>query len=188
MNIPNRAYGKEKVYGSIPEGGSKSQVKGMIVDHAWRRGTDRGTTCASVDSAQWSRTVTANSGGWPCARSVPGSTTAPNAEYGVPEGAGLRNLGSRRMASFGDSWNCLLEAAGAFVVALAARRSWFCYHRLVAVLRRFGRRRTGLAEKGRAGPGRCLGRALVGPGARGRSASCWPRVRPGRVGREAAGG
>src|SRR5215813_6672479 len=72
MNIPNRAYGKEKVYGSIPEGGSKSQVKGMIVDHAWRRGTDRGTTCGSVDSAQWSRTVIANSGGWARARSVPG--------------------------------------------------------------------------------------------------------------------
>src|SRR5215813_6518264 len=44
----------------------------MIVDRAWRRGTDRGTTCGSVDSAQWSRTVTANSGGWARARSVPG--------------------------------------------------------------------------------------------------------------------
>src|SRR5215470_9553644 len=44
----------------------------MIVDHAWRRGTDRGTACGSVDSAQWSRTVTANSGGWARARSVPG--------------------------------------------------------------------------------------------------------------------
>ena len=44
------------------KGGSKSQVKGVIVDHAWRRGTDRGTACGSVDSAQWSRTVTANSG------------------------------------------------------------------------------------------------------------------------------
>src|SRR5215831_5051454 len=137
----------------------------MIVDHAWRRGTDRGTTCASVDSAQWSRTVTANSGGWPCARSVPGSTTAPNAEYGVPEGAGLRLVGSRRMASFGESWNCRLEAAGAFVVALAARRSWFCCHRLVAVLRRFGRRRTGLADV--AALGRAFyGRAVAGAEAR----------------------
>jgi hypothetical protein len=32
----------------------------------------------------------------------------------------------------------LLEAAGAFVVALAARRSWFCYRQLFAVLLRFG--------------------------------------------------
>src|SRR5215472_5469733 len=53
----------------------------MIVDHGWRRGTDRGTTCGTVDSTQWSRTVTAKSGGWPRARSVPGSTTAPIAEY-----------------------------------------------------------------------------------------------------------
>src|SRR5262249_50951242 len=51
------------------------------------------------------------------------------AEYGVPEGAGLGDRGSRRMASCGESWNCGLEAAGAFVVALAAR-SWFCCHRL----------------------------------------------------------
>ena len=58
----------------------------------------------------------------------------------------MRNLGSRTMASFGESWNCLLEAAGAFVVALAARRFWFCCHRLFAVLLRFGRRRTGLAD------------------------------------------
>jgi len=46
----------------------------------------------------------------------------------------------------GRRGSVLLEAAGAFVVALAARRSWFCYYQLVAVLRRFGRRRTGLAE------------------------------------------
>ena len=59
---------------------------------------------------------------------------------------GLPNLGSRRMASFGESRNCRLEAAGAFVVTLAARRSWFCCHQLVAVLLRFGRRRTGLAD------------------------------------------
>src|SRR5262249_10186621 len=48
-------------------------------------------------------------------------------------------LGSRGTAGWG--------AAGAFVVALAARRPWFCCHRLFAVLLRFGRRRTGLAEK-----------------------------------------
>jgi len=40
----------------------------------------------------------------------------------------------------------LLEAAGAFVVALAARRSWFCYHQLFAVLLRFERRRTERAD------------------------------------------
>ena len=87
------------------------------------------------------------------------------AEYGVSEGAGLRFVGSRRMASSGESWNCLLEAAGAFAVALAARRSWFCYHQLFAVLLRFERRRTGLAEMA-ALPhctGRSLGRALAGP-------------------------
>ena len=32
------------------------------------------------------------------------------------------------------------------MVALAARRSWFCHHQVVAVLWRFERRRTGLAE------------------------------------------
>ena len=75
------------------------------------------------------------------------------AEYGVPEGAGLRNLGSRRMASLGESWNCLLEAAGTFVVVLAARRSWFCCHRLFAVLPRFARRRPGGLKKAALGRG-----------------------------------
>src|SRR5262249_53389891 len=46
----------------------------------------------------------------------------------------------------GNRGAVLLEAAGAVVVALAARRSWFCYHQLFAVLSRFGRRRTGLAD------------------------------------------
>ena len=50
--------------------------------------------------------------------------------------------------------NCRPEAAGAFVVALAARRPWFCYRRLFAVLLEFGRRHTGLAEKA------ALGRAF----------------------------
>jgi len=36
------------------------------------------------------------------------------------------------MANFGESWNCLLEAVGGLVVALAARRPWFCCHRLSA--------------------------------------------------------
>ena len=58
------------------------------------------------------------------------------------------------MASFGESRNCRLEAAGAFVVTLAARRSWFCCHQLVAVLLQFERRRTGRAEM--AAPGRAL--------------------------------
>ena len=51
------------------------------------------------------------------------------------------------------------------MVALAARRSWFCYHQLFEVLRRFDRRGTGLADLA-ALPhctGRCLRRALVGP-------------------------
>jgi hypothetical protein len=49
--------------------------------------------------------------------------------------------------------------AGAFVVALAARRSWF-YHQLFAVPPWFGRRCTGLPEEGRAGPGVFLGARL----------------------------
>jgi ATP/maltotriose-dependent transcriptional regulator MalT len=48
----------------------------------------------------------------------------------------------------GSRGTVLLEAADAFVVALAARRSWFCCHQLFAVLLRFERRRTGLAEWG----------------------------------------
>src|SRR5215472_4367676 len=106
-------------------------------------------------------------------------------EYGVPEGGGLRFAGSRRMVSFGESWNCRLEAAGAFVVALAARRSWFCHHQVFAVLWRFERRRTGLADVA------ALGRAFS-----------WPRwwvlghaagrlavgLLAGRVGRGAVGG
>jgi len=64
------------------------------------------------------------------------------------------------MASFGESWNCLLEAAGAFAVALAARRSWFCCHRLFAVLPRFGRRRPGWLKKAALGPGGFLGTRL----------------------------
>jgi len=45
-------------------------------------------------------------------------------------------------------------------VALAARRPWFCYYHLVAVLRRFERRRAGLAEK--AALGRALSRVRAG--------------------------
>ena len=112
-------------------------------------------------------------------RSVTRCLACRRAEYGVLEGAGLRNLGSRRMASFGESWNCRLGAAGAFVVALAARRSWFCCHQLVAVLLRFGRRRTGWLKKAALGPAlsrarlwvlrhgagrRCVGLLPAGPG------------------------
>ena len=54
---------------------------------------------------------------------------------------------------FGESWNWRLGAAGAFVVALAARRPWFCCHQRVAVLLRFGRRRTGLTDVAALGRG-----------------------------------
>ena len=64
------------------------------------------------------------------------------------------------MASFGESWNCLLEAAGAFAVALAARRSWFCCRQRFAVLLRFGRRRAGLADMVALGRGVFLGARL----------------------------
>jgi len=68
----------------------------------------------------------------------------------------------RSSSSRGSRGTVLLEAAGAVVVALAARRSWFCYHQLFAVLARFERRCTELAEMAALG-GRSLGRALVGP-------------------------
>src|SRR5215469_14327545 len=94
-------------------------------------------------------------------------------------GAGLRKLGSRRMASCGESWNCLLEAAGAFVVALAARRSWFCCRQLFGCCCGSG----GAVPRWLTWPrwaGRFLGRALVGAEARGRSPLCWPPAGPGR--------
>ena len=81
---------------------------------------------------------------------------------------------------FGESWNWRLGAAGAFVVALAARRPWFCCHQRVAVLLRFGRRRTGLTDVAALGRGvflgarlwvlrhvagrRCVGLCRAGPG------------------------
>ena len=90
------------------------------------------------------------------------------------------------MASFGESWNCLLEAAGAFVVALAARRFWFCCHRLFAVLLRFGRRRTGLADVAALGRGVFLvARLWVLRHVAGRRCA---GLLPGRVGRWAVGG
>src|SRR5215470_194479 len=79
----------------------------------------------------------------------------------------------------GESWNCLLEAAGAFVVALAARRPWFCCHRLVAVLARFGRRGTGRADVGALGRAFSRARALAGGEARARSPLCGPPAGPG---------
>jgi ATP/maltotriose-dependent transcriptional regulator MalT len=53
-----------------------------------------------------------------------------------------------------------LGAAGAFVVTLAARVSWFCSHQVFAVLLRLGRRRTGLAEKAALGRAFSWARAL----------------------------
>src|SRR5215472_3281361 len=87
-----------------------------------------------------------------------------------PEGAGLRNLGSRRMASLGSRGTVLLEAAGAFVVALAARRPLVLLPPAVrgAAGARAAPYRAGWS--GRAGPGR----TLVGPEARGQSPLCWP--------------
>jgi len=70
-------------------------------------------------------------------------TSVRPAEYGVPEGGRPAEPRLAQNGQFGESWNCRLEAVGAFVVALAARRFWFCYHRLFAVLLRCGRRRTG---------------------------------------------
>ena len=51
------------------------------------------------------------------------------------------------------SKDCPLEAADTFAVALAARRSWFCCHRLFAVLPRFARRRPGGLKKAALGRG-----------------------------------
>ena len=75
----------------------------------------------------------------------------------------MRFAGSHRMAVSESRGTVLLSAAGAFVVALAARRSRFCCHRLFAMLLRFGRRRTGLAEK------TALGRAFCWT----RACACW---------------
>jgi len=55
----------------------------------------------------------------------------------------------------------LLEAAGAFVVALAARRFWFCRHQLFAVLLELERRRTGRAESAALGRAFCWTRACA---------------------------
>src|SRR5215470_10924835 len=80
----------------------------MIVDHAWRRGTDRGTTCGTVDSTQWSRTVTANSGEWPRQVST-GLTTAPNADSARRFLLLAARWTTRRSASSGCAgvmWRC----------------------------------------------------------------------------------
>jgi hypothetical protein len=81
----------------------------------------------------------------------------------IVPGAVLRAHGRVQIAEHVPlSKDCPLEVADAFVVALAARRSWFCYHQVFAVLPRFERRRTGLAELAALGWGRFLGRALAG--------------------------
>ena len=51
--------------------------------------------------------------------------------------------------------------AGAFVVALAARRSWFCYHQLFAVLLELEPRRTGRADMAALGRAFCWTRACA---------------------------
>ena len=106
------------------------------------------------------------------------------AEYGVPERAGLRNLGSHRMASYGGSWNC--PAGGGRRVRGGAGCAAVLnpLHQLFAVLLRFERRRTKLAEV----PARFPGRALAGAGARGQSPLCGPAAGPGLVDRWAVGG
>ena len=97
---------------------------------------------------------------------------------GVPEGAGLRLVGSRRMASLGSGGTVLLEAAGAFAVALAGRRSWFCYHQVSRCC----------CGSGGAGPGwltwprwagRFLGRAHMGTEGRGQLPLCGPAAGSG---------
>src|SRR5262249_13199055 len=94
-------------------------------------------------------------------------------------GAGLRLVGAE-WPVLGSGRTVLLEAAGAFVVALAARRPWFRYHRLFAVLLRFERRRTGLADMG------APGRAFSGPRACG-CAGMWPGAFVRASGRAGAG-
>ena len=99
----------------------------------------------------------------------------------------MRLVGLHRMTSFGGRGTVVLEAADAFVVALAARRSWFRYRQLFAVLPRLERRLPGWLKWPR-WAGRLLGRALAGAEARGRSPLCWPPAGPGLVGRWGAGG
>ena len=64
---------------------------------------------------------------------------------GVPEGQVCGWSARAEWPVWGSRGTVLLEAAGAPVVALAGRRSWFCYHQVFAVLPRLGRR-TGLAD------------------------------------------
>jgi len=83
------------------------------------------------------------------------------ADISLPNTACLRGRSAvGRLAQNGQFWGSrgtvLLEAAGAFVAAPAARRSWFCYYQL-AVLLLFERRRTGLLEVA------ALGRAFSWP-------------------------
>jgi len=94
----------------------------------------------------------------------------------------VRLVGLHRVASFGSRGTVLLEAADAFVVALAARRSWFRYRQLFAVLLRLERRLPGWLTWPR-WAGRFLGRPLAGAEAPGRSPWCWPPAGPGLVGR-----
>ena len=113
--------------------------------------------------------------------------SSPIAEYGVPEGAGLRNLGSRRIVSLGSHgtagwrrparswWRWLRGGPG----SATTRCSRCCGGSSGAV--------PGWLS-GRAGPGVFMGARAWVLGARGRSPSCWPPGGPGRVGREAAGG
>ena len=88
-----------------------------------------------------------------------GAEFARNAEYGVPGGQVCGSSARTEWPVLGSRGTVLLAAAGAFGVALTARRSWFCYHQLFAVLLVLGRRRTGLAKWPR-----CTGRSL------------WPRA------------
>ena len=62
------------------------------------------------------------------------------------------------MASFGESWNCLLEAAARSRWRWLRGGPWFCYQ-LFAVLLRSGRRCTGLADL--AALPHCTGRFLA---------------------------
>ena len=105
------------------------------------------------------------------------------AEYGVPEGPGLRNLGSHIMTIFGESRNCPAGGGRRVRGGVGCAAVLLPLHQLFAVLLRFERRRTKLAEV----PARFPGRALAVL-RHGQSPICWPPAGPGPGGPLEAGG
>jgi hypothetical protein len=128
--------------------------------------------CAEGHANYGWRNVPAGQGSGSGAAPLPGDDRLPDGRRGPaswaatgPRSAGLsvaklfRTLNTACLRGSACGWSArtewpvlgsrgtvLREAAGALVVALAARWCWFCYHQLFAVLLELERRRTRLAE------------------------------------------